>query len=112
MSQAFQTALLEMAKQNDSRFQAMEDRNTPIEEKMAQVDLMQKEIQKLKEELVVLNAGVSAAPSGGNWDRTPDPAVVTVFAKAALSKQAVEQALAPLVAEAQLNDHVALEGDA
>ncbi|CAK0803473.1 unnamed protein product, partial [Prorocentrum cordatum] len=112
MSQAFQTAILEMAQRNDSRFQAMEDRIVPMEEKMGQVDQMQKEIQKLKEELVVLNTGVPAASTGGNWDRTPDPAVVTVFAKIALSKQAVEQALAPLVAEAQLNDHVVLEGDA
>ncbi|CAK0791982.1 unnamed protein product, partial [Prorocentrum cordatum] len=112
MSKAFQTALVEMAQQNDGRFQAMEDRIAPIEEKMVQVDQMQREIQKLKEELVVLNAGVPAELSGGSWDRATDTAVVTVFAKTALSKPAVEQALAPLVAEAQLNDHVVLEGDA
>ncbi|CAK0879882.1 unnamed protein product [Prorocentrum cordatum] len=96
MSKAFQTALVEMAQQNDGRFQAMEDRIAPMEEKMVQVDQMQREIQKFKE----------------RWDRATDAAVVAVFAKTALSKPAVEQALAPLVAEAQLNDHVVLEGDA
>ncbi|CAK0886382.1 unnamed protein product, partial [Prorocentrum cordatum] len=99
MSQAFQDTAIDLAKQNDARFQAMEDRIAPVEARMDDLERMQQEIQMLKDELVVLNLGVSVPQTGGNWDRDPDPA-------------AVEQTLAPLVAEAQLHDHARLESDA
>ncbi|CAK0803472.1 unnamed protein product, partial [Prorocentrum cordatum] len=112
MPQAFQDTVIDLAKQSDARFLAMEDRIAPAEARMDDLDRMQKDIQMLTDELVVLTSGVSVPQTGGSWDRDPDPAVVTVFAKPTLPKQAVEQALAPLVAEAQLHDHVRLEGDA
>ncbi|CAK0839977.1 unnamed protein product, partial [Prorocentrum cordatum] len=87
MSQVFQDTVIDLAKQNDARFQAMEDRIAPVGARMNDLDRLQKDIQMLMDGLVVLNSGVSVPQTGGNLDRDLDPAVATVFAKTALASR-------------------------
>ena len=70
------------------------------------------DMAQLQRELGVVAAGVPPPPEAGpTWSREVDRAVMAVTSKAPLMRAAVEQAMAPVLGDAQLAEASRVEGD-